>query len=108
MDNDNAYLVLKKGDLIKLETGTTGEIVMSPDVTWASGESNGQFGGFPTDVIYVLPTIGPPPKAILDIFKQGAKVKGQSHATTKYNTLQRKRMHTLSKFATEHFRTHIE
>lgn len=98
---------LLKGDLITLEQGYNGETVMSPDTTWCRGECNGTSGEFPTDVVYVLPAISPPPKKILKLFKDGA-VKPKKHAAPNYNTLQRQRMHTLRRYANENFRANIE
>lgn len=106
-ENVDSYLKLSKGDLITLEDGTNGEIVMSPETTWCRGECNGQTGEFPTDVVYVLPAITPPEKKIVKLFKDGA-VKPRKHAAPNYNTMQRLKMHTLRKYAAENFRSHIE
>lgn len=90
-----------------MEEGTNGEIVMSPNTTWARGECNGRIGSFPTEAVHILPAIHPPSKRILQLFKEGA-VKGNKHAAPNYNTLQRKKMHTLRRYAAEHFREAIE
>lgn len=93
--------------MITFESGTNGEIVMSPQSTWCRGECNGKIGEFPTDVVYVLPALSPPRKRIVKLFKDGA-VQPRKHAAPNYNTLQRQKMHTLRKYANENFRAHIE
>ncbi len=106
-ENSDAYLKLTKGDLITFESGTNGEIVMNPQSTWCRGECNGVIGEFPTDVVYVLPSLSPPRKKIVKLFKDGA-VQPRKHAATNYNTLQRQKMHNLRRYANENFRAHIE
>lgn len=101
------FLKLTKGDLISLDQGYNGEIVLHAETIWARGEINGQIGEFPTEAVYILPTISPPSQDILQHFAQGA-VKPIKHAAPKYNTLQRQRMHTLRRYANEHFRSNIE
>lgn len=106
-ENSDSYLKLTKGDLITFESGTNGEIVMSPQSTWCRGECNGKIGEFPTDVVYVLPSLSPPRKKIVKLFKDGA-VQPRKHTAPNYNTMQRKKMHNLRKYANENFRAHIE
>lgn len=106
-DKQENYLKLAKGDLISLERGYNGEIVLHAETIWARGESNGQIGEFPTEAVYILPAIAPPSLEILQQFAHGA-VKPIKHAAPKYNTLQRQRMHTLRRYANEHFRSNIE
>lgn len=106
-DNQESYLKLIKGDLISLDRGYNGEIVQHAETIWASGECNGKIGEFPTESVYILPAITPPSQEILKQFAQGA-VKPIKHAAPKYNTMQRQRMHTLRRYANEHFRSNIE
>lgn len=106
-DKHESYLKLTKGDLIALDRGYNGEVVLHAETIWARGESNGQVGEFPTESVYILPAISPPSQEILQHFAQGA-VKPIKHAAPKYNTLQRQRMHTLRRYANEHFRSNIE
>lgn len=90
-----------------MEEGLNGEIVMSPETTWARGECNGFVGDFPTEVICILPTISQPTKKILSLFKDGA-AKPRTHAAPNYNTIQRLKMYTLRRYAAENFRATIE
>lgn len=106
-DNQENYLKLTKGDLISLDRGYNGEVVLHAETIWARGECHGQTGEFPTEAVYILPAITPPSEEILQQFAQGA-VKPIKHAAPKYNTLQRQRMHTLRRYANEHFRSNIE
>jgi hypothetical protein len=58
-------LILKKGDVIELEVGHTGESVMSSE--WSEGmcERTKQKGCFPVESVYVLPAIQRPTSDIL-------------------------------------------
>lgn len=93
--------------MITLEPGLNGGIIMASDVTWSRGICDGQSGSFPTDVVYVLPTTIEPVDAVIKLFKDGA-VKSRKHAKPNYNTMQRQKMYTLRKYATENFRANIE
>ncbi|XP_052868505.1 myosin-VIIa-like [Anopheles cruzii] len=104
---DETMLSLVKGDLIMLRQGFTGESIMAEDSTWAYGECNGRAGYFPTESIYILPTIMTPSGAVLNCYKKENAVKVKKHAGPIYNTIQRKRMHTLQRYATEYFRAPI-
>ncbi|KAM3962821.1 myosin-VIIa [Aphomia sociella] len=97
----SSFLIYKKGDLITLLQDCNGESLMN--TTWGHGSCNGQEGLFPTEQIYILPTLTIPPANILDIFKKG-NVNNDKKTNSKYNTIQRKRMYTLEKFAKEYFR----
>lgn len=96
-----SFLTYKKGDLIKLLQDCTGETLMSQ--TWGHGVCNGQEGLFPTEQVYILPTMTSPPAPILEVFKKG-QINVNKKTKSKYNTIQRKRMHTLEKYAKEYFR----
>ena len=66
--NENStFLSFKKGDLIVLQN-ETGETVMISG--WCSGycERTKQKGDFPSECVYVLPTMDRPSKEILDLF----------------------------------------
>lgn len=101
----SSFLQYKKGDLITLLQDCTGETLMNS--TWGHGVCNGQEGLFPTEQVYILPTMTLPSVTILEIFKKGNIINDRRHVS-KYNTIQRKRMHTLEKFAKEHFRQDID
>lgn len=100
-----SFLQYKKGDLIKLLQDSNGETLMN--ATWGHGECNGQEGLFPTEQVYILPTLTMPTSTVLEIFKKG-NVNTDKKLLSKYNTIQRKRMHTLEKFAKEHFRENYD
>lgn len=102
---DESYLDLKKGDLITLDQ--SGEAVMNLNSTWALGSSDEKKGYFPIDSAYILPCIMPPKKEILSLFaKDSTRQKVLSKSL--YNTIQRQKMHSLKKFAEDHFRPNIE
>ncbi|CAK1603416.1 unnamed protein product [Parnassius mnemosyne] len=100
-----SFLQYKKGDLITLLDDCTGETLMNS--TWGHGACNGQEGLFPTEQVYILPTLSLPTDEILEIFKKGT-VSNEKKSLSKYTTLQRKRMHTLEKFAKEYFRENTD
>ncbi|XP_041973000.1 myosin-VIIa-like [Aricia agestis] len=100
-----SFLNYKKGDLITLLQDATGETLMN--ATWGHGECNHQEGLFPTEQVYILPTLTMPHSAILEVFKKG-DINNQKKSHSKYNTIQRKKMHTLENFAKEHFRENYD
>ncbi|XP_050076412.1 myosin-VIIa-like isoform X2 [Anopheles maculipalpis] len=104
---DETVLSLLKGDLIALGQGFTGESIMAEEATWGYGECNGKSGYFPTESIYILPTIMPPSGVVLNFYKKENAIKSKKHAGPIYNTVQRKKMHTLQRFAADHFRAPI-
>lgn len=102
----SSFLQYKKGDLITLLQDTNGESLMN--TTWGHGMCNGQEGLFPTEQVYILPTMTMPSSVVLEMFKKGQALDGGKQAKSKYNTIQRKRMHTLEKYAKEHFREYVD
>lgn len=66
-----SYLKLKKGDLIMLEKGSSGENLMNSNSVWAYGSCKDSIGYFPIDMVYILPCIQPPKREVLDLFKVG-------------------------------------
>ncbi|XP_058816281.1 myosin-VIIa-like [Topomyia yanbarensis] len=102
-----SMLNLLKGDLVTLGQGFTGESILADEATWGYGESNGKSGYFPTEIIHVLPTILPPPAAVLSVYRKEGLLKARKHATPNYNTVQRKKMYTLQKFSSDNFRAPI-
>ncbi|XP_062547434.1 myosin-VIIa-like isoform X2 [Armigeres subalbatus] len=106
-EQTESMLSLLKGDLVTLGQGFTGESILAEDATWGYGESNGKTGYFPTEVIYVLPTIMPPSATVLSHYRREGVLKPRKHATPNYNTIQRRRMYTLQRYASEYFRAPI-
>ncbi|KAG5883060.1 hypothetical protein JTB14_010448 [Gonioctena quinquepunctata] len=96
-----SFLSFRKGDLIILQNELDGEKLMTS--TWGFGEINGKSGDFPTDSVYILPTLQRPPSDILRCFKKEGIVTGKPHKTL-MTTLQRMKLHTLASFAQDHFR----
>ncbi|XP_057328761.1 myosin-VIIa-like [Microplitis mediator] len=94
-----SYLSLQRGELVKLN-GCTGYNILTS--AWGYGECNGIKGEFPSECVYVLPTITAPSSVLMEIFK--------NDYTTK-NTLTRNKkqpsntkMFSLKKFAQDNFR----
>lgn len=96
----SSFLQFKKGDLIVLSHDTTGETLAN--TTWGHGICNGQEGLFPTEQVYILPTLEMPTPAIIEVFKKG-NINTEKKSFSKYNTIQRKRMYTLENYAKQHF-----
>ncbi|CAH2066249.1 unnamed protein product, partial [Iphiclides podalirius] len=100
-----SFLQYKKSDLITLLHDCTGETLMNS--TWGHGSCHGQEGLFPTEQVYILPTLSLPSNTIIEVFKKG-NINTDKKPLSKYNTLQRKRMHTLEKFSKEYFRENYD
>lgn len=76
--------------------------------TWGYGESNGNNGDFPTDVVHILPTQTQPPAEILVLFKKDTSF-DPNYSKRRVSMLQRaSNNYTLEKFAQENFRSSIE
>lgn len=101
----SSFLQYKKGDLITLLHDCTGETIMN--ATWGHGACNGEEGLFPTEQVYILPTLEKPSNTILEIFKKG-NINNDKKPSTRYTTVQRKRMYTLEKYAKEFFRENFD
>lgn len=98
-----SFLALKRGDLINLKSGITGEILMTS--TWAYGECSGKTGDFPTEYVHILPTLTQPPASIIAIFKkEGVFDITQKLDKPEMTTVQRIKLYTLAKYASENFR----
>lgn len=72
---------------------------------WSFGECNGKTGDFPTECIYILPTLTPVSKDVLDSFKKEAITSDRTTPKPAYSTLQRMKQFTLASYAAENFRT---
>ncbi|KAF7992912.1 hypothetical protein HCN44_005693 [Aphidius gifuensis] len=101
---ENKYLSLLRGDLVKLTNDCRGLSLLNS--TWGTGEVNGIQGKFPSECVHVLPTLVKPTTPVMEIFK---------NIYTKNNTLARKKIlnnnsnnknheYTLKKFANIYFR----
>lgn len=99
-----SFLTFKRGDLIHLKNGITGEILMT--ATWGYGECNGKVGDFPTEHVHILPVLAPPPASILTLFrKEGIFDTTKKVETPMMTTVQRIKLYTLARYASENFRT---
>ncbi|CAG5130121.1 unnamed protein product, partial [Candidula unifasciata] len=100
-----SFLALKKGDLIVIDSTSSGETVLTSG--WCSGEntSTKKKGDFPTECVYVLPTIIKPSEEILKMFLQPSTASRQKSQTE--STLYRDPnlvLHTLEQYSYDHFR----
>jgi hypothetical protein len=103
-DGDD-YLEVKKGDLITLDHPA--EVVFSSNSTWVIGTLNIERGYFPINDVVILPCILPPRKEIIDLYaRDGVKLIPAKRGL--FDTAQRQKMHTLKKYAEDHFRPNIE
>lgn len=101
--NPTSFLSFRKGDLITLKNGLNGEALMS--ASWGYGECNEKIGDFPTENVYILPTISEPPADILEAFKKDGVLKTkQPSAEPAVTTMQRLKYYTLAQYAKQHFR----
>lgn len=100
--NAESFLQFKKGDLITLKNGLTGENLINS--SWGYGECNNKIADFPTDHVYILPTLSKPPGDILVAFKKEDVFKPKEPTTAVMTTIQRMKLYTLSHYAEEHFR----
>ncbi|XP_015589004.1 myosin-VIIa [Cephus cinctus] len=101
-EDNKSSLSLAKGDLIKLTGGSTGYTIMNSP--WGYGECNGVEGDFPSEFVYVLPTMTKPPNTIVKLFKADFTGAAYPARQQHHQTLSRSTQHTLMKFAQEHFR----
>ncbi|KAJ7319927.1 hypothetical protein JRQ81_019438 [Phrynocephalus forsythii] len=94
---ETGFLAFLKGDLVVLDQDT-GENVMNSG--WANGvnERTKKKGDFPTDLVYVLPTVTMPPPEIVrqDVIRTAQLVMSDSEERTK--------PYTLEEFSYDYFR----
>nr|XP_014086844.1 myosin-VIIa-like isoform X1 [Bactrocera oleae] len=96
---------LLKGDLVRFDADITGAQIMEGKKRWFSGICNDELGEFPVEVVTVLATLAKPSEELLRLYKESAEnVHKRYLKSVKYTTIQRQRMHTLRKFAEDHFR----
>ncbi|BFZ06054.1 hypothetical protein BsWGS_09093 [Bradybaena similaris] len=101
-----SFLALKKGDLIVIDSSSSGETVLNSG--WCKGEntSTKKKGDFPTECVYVLPTIIKPSAEIMNIFLQPGSTSRQISQTESSPTQQDPNLvlHTLEQYSYDHFR----
>lgn len=108
------YLNMQQGDLIILDQGITGEMVENE--SWCTGQlaRTSQVGEFPTENVYILPTLSHPSPALLDMIgRMSLHVSYQSslHSSNgNGNGLGsgHDMPHTLENYAKDHFRARTE
>ncbi|KAG1715049.1 Myosin-VIIa [Nymphon striatum] len=104
---DGSFLSFNQGDLIYLESESTGESAV--ETGWCVGrcEKTGEKGDFPAECIYVLPCITKPPDDILALFTNESAEHGKRlliNNTQVNGTDTGDRPHTLEEYAIDHFR----
>jgi hypothetical protein len=62
---EGTYLTFKKGDLLTLTEDSSGETVLTQPFATGENVRTGARGDFPTEAVYVLPTITKPTSEIL-------------------------------------------
>lgn len=107
------YLQLTQGDLIVLGEGITGETVESE--SWCAGTlaTNNSHGEFPTENVYILPTLSAPSPSLLDmISRMSLHVNFHSSVYSSngtHNGLDGQDLpHTLESYAKDHFRSRVD
>lgn len=101
-------LFLLRGDLLQLDNGITGKHVLEANSQqWFIGVSNNEKGEFPSNVVTVLACLSKPSERLVQIYKDLSCEAPQKPIRSKYNTMQRQKMHNLKKFAEEHFRQNL-
>ncbi|KAM7351605.1 myosin 28B1 [Cochliomyia hominivorax] len=101
-------LFLLRGDLLQLDNGVTGSDIMeSTNQQWFRGICNNEKGEFPAKAVTVLACLSKPSEKIIKIYKDLSTEAPTKPMRSKYNTIQRKKMHNLKKFADEHFRPNL-
>lgn len=105
-------LAINQGDLITLSDGITGENVENE--SWCHGElaRTNTVGDFPTESVYILPTLSAPSPALLDmISRMSLHVSNQSslYSSNGHSGMNLNEMpHTLEEYAKDHFRVRLE
>lgn len=106
------YLSINQGDLIVLADGVTGETVENE--SWCLGQlaRTNSIGEFPTENVYILPTLSAPSPALLDMIgRMSLHVSYQSslYSSNGHDGLGPHDMpHNLEAYAKDHFRLRTE
>ncbi|XP_018425261.1 PREDICTED: unconventional myosin-VIIa [Nanorana parkeri] len=103
---DSGFLGFQKGDLITLDQDT-GETVMNAG--WANGynERSKQKGDFPTEIVYVMPTVTKPPSEIVALVTMTPDEKQDVVRTVQMTTHEEEekvKPYTLEEFSYDYFR----
>ncbi|KAG9510154.1 Myosin-VIIa, partial [Fragariocoptes setiger] len=102
------YLTFNQGDLIVLGDDITGDVIDKQ--SWCPGElvRTKQVGEFPTENVYVLPTLTMPSPALIELFSQMSM--DMTYRNTLFNAVSQSTSfdvhglpHTLEEFAKDHF-----
>jgi len=106
------YLSIQQGDLIVLSEGVTGDSVENE--SWCSGQlaRTGSVGEFPSESVYILPTLSAPSPALLDMISRMSlhvSYQSNSQCSNGHNGLTpHDSPHTLESYAKDHFRFRTE
>ncbi|XP_008207626.1 myosin-VIIa [Nasonia vitripennis] len=106
-ENIETNLGFKKGDIIKLTDGCTGNDIITSQ--WSTGEKLGVKGKFPSECVYVLPITEKPSPQLTELFK--ADFTSKTSNSIKHDLIHNQKnddFYTLKKFAEEHFRPSIK
>jgi len=103
-DEGSSFLAFAKGDLIMLEDDNSGENVLTSG--WCVGrcERTDAKGDFPSETVYVLPTMTKPPPEILELFKTGDNGRRFVNSYTNGVDTHKEKPHTLEEYSIDHFR----
>ncbi|XP_018103359.1 unconventional myosin-VIIa isoform X2 [Xenopus laevis] len=104
--DDSGFLSFQKGDLILLDHDT-GETIMNSG--WAHGynERTKNKGDFPTEIVYVMPTVTKPPGEIVALVTMTPDQKQDVVKAVQLNTLEHEekmKPYTLEEFSYDYFR----
>lgn len=95
----------KRGDLIELDEPAGADFT---SIGWRSGanDRNGRTGDFPTDGVYVLPTIEAPPSDLVTVFSMSPMELEEQVRIMQSETLkiEQQEPYTLEEYATDFFR----
>ncbi|OXU26252.1 hypothetical protein TSAR_006991 [Trichomalopsis sarcophagae] len=106
-ENTETNLGFKKGDIIKLTDGCTGNDIITSQ--WSTGEKLGVKGKFPSECVYVLPINEKPSPQLTELFK--ADFTSKTSNSIKHELIHNQKndnFYTLKKFSEEHFRPSIK
>ncbi|XP_077154831.1 unconventional myosin-VIIa [Ranitomeya variabilis] len=103
---DSGFLSFQKGDLIILDQDT-GESIMNAG--WAHGynERTKHKGDFPTEIVYVMPSVTKPPSEIVTLVTMTPDQKQDVVRTVQMTTLEQEekvKPYTLEEFSYDYFR----
>uniref|UniRef100_A0A183V549 Myosin VIIa n=1 Tax=Toxocara canis TaxID=6265 RepID=A0A183V549_TOXCA len=101
----NTYLTFKRGDLLILSEGITGEALSKSQFVRGENTRTGLQGNIPVELVYIIPTIKKPTVEIMDMFVKRPEFESpmdkQVAIMTNANSA---RPYTLERFAADNFR----